>query len=96
MRIYVRGYLGLQTNLRDQPFVEIDSDRVTLRDVLNELEGRVDADQAQTVVGLAAHGTEGTLAILLNGRHASHLPDRLDTVLKEGDQVAIFPPAAGG
>lgn len=36
------------------------------------------------------------IAILLNGMHYRHLPDGLDTLLKDGDQVSIFPPLAGG
>ena len=36
------------------------------------------------------------IVILLNGAHCRHLPDGLGTLLKDGDQVAIFPPLAGG
>lgn len=33
--------------------------------------------------------------ILKNGRHIQHL-DGLETELKEGDKVSLFPPIAGG
>jgi molybdopterin converting factor small subunit len=89
MRIWIKGYLGLQATFAEMPFVEIDADRLTLRDLLAQLEQRGDRS-------LKARGAGGRLTILVNGRHASHLPDGLDTVLMNGDQVAIFPPLAGG
>ncbi len=89
MRIWIKGYLGLQAAFADMPFVEIDADRFTLRDLLAQLEQR-------GARGLEVAGAGGRLAVLINGRHASHLPDGLDTMLRDGDQVAIFPPVAGG
>ena len=35
------------------------------------------------------------IIILKNGRHIQHL-DGVETELKEGDKVSIFPPIAGG
>ena len=96
MRVWIRGYLGLQAALADCAFIEIDADRASLRDLLGELAHQSGEDLAQAVGDLEAQGTERRLVILVNGRHISHLPDRLDTVLKDGDQVAIFPPVAGG
>lgn len=89
MKIWVRGYLGLQVLPGDQPCIEIDGDQVTLRDLLNQL-GQRGNERPDTP------GTARRLVILLNGRHASHLPDGLDTMLTDGDQVAVFPPVAGG
>ena len=89
MKIWVRGYLGLEAALGDKPFVEFGTDRVTLRDLLVQLGYRGDES-------LTAPGAVGRLAVLVNGRHTSHLADGLDTALRDGDRVAIFPPAAGG
>jgi molybdopterin converting factor small subunit len=89
MRIWVRGYLGLQAALGDKPFVEIDGDGVPLRDLLDRL-GQPGDER------LDMPGIPRRLTILINGRHVSHLPNGLDTVLMDGDQVAIFPPVAGG
>lgn len=36
------------------------------------------------------------IAVLLNGRHCRHLVEWVNTVLKDGDVVAIFPPIVGG
>ena len=35
------------------------------------------------------------MIIMVNGRHIEFL-NGLDTVLKDGDEIAFFPPAAGG
>lgn len=36
----------------------------------------------------------GTI-IMINGRHIFHL-DKLNTLLSEGDEIALFPPGGGG
>lgn len=38
----------------------------------------------------------GRIMVLLNGIHYRHLPEGLSTLLKDGDQIAIFPPLIGG
>ena len=89
MRIWVRGYLGVELALGGKPFVELGTDRVTLRDLLVQLGYQRDES-------LTAPGAVGRLVILVNGRSVSHLADGLDTALRDGDRVGIFPPMAGG
>lgn len=89
MKIWVKGYLGLETVPDGKPFVEFGAERATLRDLLGQLGHPADES-------LAAPGSDRRFVILVNGRHTSHLSDGLDTVLTDGDQVAIFPPVAGG
>ncbi len=95
MRIRVKGYLGVQPKLNTErspdgkQFVEFEADQATLGDLLVQLGYGSNA-------AVKTRGTVGRLTVLLNGRHASHLAGGLDTALKDGDEVAIFPPAAGG
>ncbi|MBL7205255.1 MAG: MoaD/ThiS family protein [Desulfobacteraceae bacterium] len=36
------------------------------------------------------------MLILVNGCNWRNLPERLDTELKDGDEVCLFPPVIGG
>jgi molybdopterin converting factor small subunit len=44
----------------------------------------------------AGKGLNPHIRILINGRHYSHIPQKLNTPLQEGDDVSLFPPIAGG
>jgi len=89
MKIWVKGYLGVKVELGDKSFIEFGTDRVTVRDLLVQLGYQRDES-------FTAPGAVGRLVILVNGRSTLHLADGLDTVLRDGDRVAIFPPVAGG
>jgi len=80
----------------------------TLRDASGESEREVDADSLDQVLGILADsggekmrevlqrlsGSDG-LVVLLNGKNVA--PGALDRVsLRDGDEVAIFPPVSGG
>ena len=45
---------------------------------------------------LKVQGTHFRIAVLVNGRHYTHLAEGLATTLADGDEIAIFPPMAGG
>jgi molybdopterin synthase sulfur carrier subunit len=94
MKVKIKGYLTFKDSIGEQILNLGDKDKITLRELLVRLSlGRELGDSLY-------HAEAGTVdpgaVVLVNGRHLSHLPDRLDTVLKDGDEVAIFPPLAGG
>lgn len=97
MRIKVRGYLSLRELVGGQPFRTIEAERLTVQDLIQYLSQELGDEFAQAV---SAPGSSGGispyLAVLVNGRHYSHLADRLQTQLADGDEVSFFPPAAGG
>jgi molybdopterin converting factor small subunit len=95
MKIRVTGYLTLRGEIGSQRDVE--TKQATLRGFLQQLS----LDFGDGVVPPvsdpdAFRGANRRIVVLLNGRHSSHLPDGLDTELAEGDEVALFPPVAGG
>ena len=71
---------------------EYDSDEMTVRDVLQELEAEYD-DLAGAI--LEDGEIQDMLTVLKNGRGVAH-GDGADTVLEDGDTLAVFPPVAGG
>lgn len=77
------------SKLADHTF---DADSVTVGDVLATLE-----DEYEDLDGQLLDGGDirPMLSILKNGREVEHL-DGTETVLEDGDTLAVFPPVAGG
>jgi molybdopterin synthase sulfur carrier subunit len=96
MRIKVRGYLTLKDVIGDQPFREIESERITVEELINQLWSELGDSFARMSPNPGAARESSHLIALVNGRHCSHLPDGLATELKDGDEISIFPPVAGG
>lgn len=92
MKVNVRIFGNLVATLGRKQVVELD-ECATVGALSNRL-----AEGA----GLRRQGYLGNykvggddLAILVNGRNI-HLLDGLETVLKDGDEVIVLPPTAGG
>jgi molybdopterin converting factor small subunit len=94
--IKVKGYLTYRDVIGEREIKLRDDVPVLLLDFLRKLAVELGGEP-----GLALFDTEtGTVgqyvAVMLNGRHYNHLPDRLKTVMQDQDEIAIFPPGAGG
>jgi hypothetical protein len=50
---------------------------------------------SQMVFDKAGKGLNPHIRILINGRHYSHIPQKLNTRLQEDHDVALFSPIAG-
>jgi MoaD family protein len=96
MRVKVKGYLTLRGVVGDLPYREFDGPELTIRDLVQSLSSELGDDFSSSFFDAGTGGVSRFSAILVNGRHYSHLPDGLDTRLAEGDEVALFPPLAGG
>ena len=96
MRIHVKGYLTLKEVSGDLSLEEHQGDRISVRELLGQLSRKRGDEAVQIEPGYCGEGTDRALIVLINGRHCSHLPDGLDTELQDGDEVALFPPVAGG
>jgi molybdopterin synthase sulfur carrier subunit len=95
MIVSVKGYLTLKELVGERAVDLPDSD-LTVRRLLSVLSEEIGDDFASQLRYDTSGQLEGNLVVLVNGRHCSHLPDGIDTQLNDGDEVAIFPPIAGG
>ena len=69
---------------------------ITLRELLDMLCEEFGEGLNQQVFDRKTHEVSAMLRVLVNGRHYTTLPDKLETLLQDNDEVALFPPVAGG
>ena len=95
MQIQVKGYLTFR-ELMGTRQVEIRAPQATLRDCLQVLEDQIGEEFRTMVLEAQSTDLQPHIALLLNGQHYRHHPEGLDTIVHDGDQLAFFPPIAGG
>lgn len=96
MKIIIRGFLTLREVMGDQSALELETCDLTLIELLSELAHRFDDRFSKIIFDETGKRLNPHIRILINGRHYSHIPQKLNTRLQEGDEVALFPPVAGG
>jgi MoaD family protein len=94
-RIQVRGYLTFR-ELLGQQSVELNVPQPSVRDCLRLLADKIGEGFRDQVLASPEGELQPHVALLLNGQPYRQLPDGLDTVLQDGDELAFFPPIAGG
>jgi len=92
MGISVRGYLTFKP-LIGKRNVDTGPDGMTLKELLGLLKREIGEDFEVVVADVEKKVNDRSIVILVNGRN---LEKGLNTQLKEGDEIAIFPPMAGG
>ena len=96
MKVRVKGFFHLKEALGGRSPLELDEEFETIRDLLGCLSVRFGKDLEELIFEPGTKSFVGHLILLVNGRNYLSMPDKLDTPLKEGDEVALFPPLAGG
>lgn len=96
MKIKVNGYFNYKKAIRNLSGSEIEIPSASLRSLFDVLSKRYGEKFTDLILDSKTKEIRGDIRILLNGRHVIHLPNGLNTELKEGDEIALFPPIAGG
>ena len=96
MIIKVKGYLTYKQVIGQREIEQRDDNPIMLLDFLRGLAVEIGGEHGNALFDQES-GTVGRyVAVMLNGLHYNHLPDKLDTVLQDQDEISIFPPGAGG
>ncbi|WP_319560271.1 MoaD family protein [Marispirochaeta sp.] len=66
----------------------------TIGELLSRVQQQIDTPFLHKLLEESGGMKTGTI-IMINGRHVFHL-DKVNTLLSEGDEVALFPPGGGG
>jgi sulfur-carrier protein len=96
MKISVKGYFNLQKAMDGKSQVEVEKATATIREVLDDLSARFGKDLTELIYDPGTEEPASHIILLVNGRNYLSMPERLESVLKDGDEVALFPPLAGG
>ena len=77
----------------EQKEVEIDANNISVLNLLQNISEKTNKNLLDEIAnnGILIPGT----IILLNGRNIHHL-EKMDTIVKNGDKIDIFPPGGGG
>ena len=96
MIIKVKGYLTYRKVIGQREIKRPDDVLITLLDFICYLAVEIGGEHGRALFD-SGLGTIGkSVAIMLNGVHYNHLPERVNTVLKDLDEIAVFPPGMGG
>ena len=77
----------------EQTEVEIDVNNISMLNLLQKISEETNKDILSEIID-TKQLIQGTI-ILLNGRNIYHL-EKMDTIVKNGDKIDIFPPGGGG
>jgi len=92
MAIRVRGYLTFKSLIGDHR-IELENLNLSLREVLRQINPEFSIGLDKLFDDVDADSQSQSVIILVNGRQ---LPNGLDTRVKDGDEISIFPPMMGG
>ena len=96
MSIRVKGYVTFRTLVGERKFELQEGQKLSLQELLASLGAEIGPEFQEKVFDPTTGEVRAHVSVLVNGKQCTHPADRMGTELKDGDEVAIFPPMAGG
>lgn len=96
LRIRVKGFSKFKSFIGEDGTLELEIERVTLKDVLRILCKNCGKTFEDTLWDKHTEEIRTANFVMVNGRYYLNLPHRLNTVLQEGDEITIMPMYSGG
>ena len=96
MKITIRSFLTMREVMGGQSALELEVGDITLIELLQKLSDIFGESFSQVVFNQAGKDLNEHIRVLINGRHYSHIPQKLNTPLQEHDEISLFPPIMGG
>ena len=96
MVVRVIGYLTFRDVVGDIFYPLEEDETLTLKQLIDWVASQLGQDFTDLAYDPQSNTLARHVSVLVNGRHYNHLPNKLDTRLKDGDEISIFPPLAGG
>jgi len=94
MKIKIKGYLTFKNTIGDKVLNLDENEKLTLNELL--IKFSCGQELGDAFCQAEPNLVDSRVIVLVNGLHFGQLPDRLDTILEDKDEIAIFPPMAGG
>jgi len=82
--------------MEDKNVVEIEKETPTIKDILDYLSNRFGKALTDLIFDADTKELAGHISLFVNGHIYLTLPKKLDTPLRDGDEISLFPPIAGG
>lgn len=96
MAIKVKSYLTMREVMGNKSLINLEYPSIILHDLLIQLADQFGSDFRTMVFNHGTNELGPHVKILINGRHHTSFPEKLNTQIKDGDEIGLFPPIAGG